>query len=133
MSRATLSWESATLRLRDVVTNPRPTPPRRPSRPQAEWKDLVVRAKQNKLKTDEFTSGTFTISNLGMMAVSQVGPLPPCCWWSVRAGRSSWRGRRARGREGLRGSSVLVGPPRAGGREARHADTRIARRRAVER
>ena len=34
-----------------------------------EWRDLVKRARAKKLSPDEFTTGTFTISNLGMMGV----------------------------------------------------------------
>jgi len=42
------------------------------------WKDLVKRAMEKKLAPDEFTTGTFTVSNLGMFGVSQfVSILPP--------------------------------------------------------
>jgi len=42
------------------------------------WKDLVPRALEGKLKPDEFSTGTFTISNLGMFGVSTfVSILPP--------------------------------------------------------
>merc|ERR1719498_323358 len=42
------------------------------------WKDLVVRAREMKLSPDEYSTGTFTISNLGMMGVdSFVSILPP--------------------------------------------------------
>ena len=42
------------------------------------WKDLVVRAQGKKLSPDEYTTGTFTVSNLGMFGVSQfVSILPP--------------------------------------------------------
>jgi len=42
------------------------------------WKDLVPRAMEGKLKPDEYSSGTFTISNLGMFGVSSfVSILPP--------------------------------------------------------
>merc|ERR1719326_2563211 len=42
------------------------------------WKDLVPRAMEGKLKPDEFSTGTFTISNLGMFGVSSfVSILPP--------------------------------------------------------
>jgi len=37
----------------------------------ADVKELAGRAKQNKLKLDEFQGGTFTISNLGMFGVSE--------------------------------------------------------------
>ena len=43
-----------------------------------EWKDLVPRAMEGKLKPEEFSTGTFTISNLGMFGVSSfVSILPP--------------------------------------------------------
>jgi len=42
------------------------------------WKDLVPRAMEGKLKPDEYSTGTFTISNLGMFGVSDfVSILPP--------------------------------------------------------
>ena len=42
------------------------------------WKDLVGRTMEGKLKPDEYNSGTFTISNLGMFGVSAfVSILPP--------------------------------------------------------
>merc|ERR1719326_1711383 len=42
------------------------------------WKDLVPRALEKKLKPDEYSTGTFTISNLGMFGVSSfVSILPP--------------------------------------------------------
>jgi len=37
----------------------------------AEVKELAGRARQNKLKLDEFQGGTFTISNLGMFGISE--------------------------------------------------------------
>jgi len=37
----------------------------------ADVKELAGRAKQNKLKLDEFQGGTFTISNLGMFGISE--------------------------------------------------------------
>merc|ERR1712078_888493 len=42
------------------------------------WKDLVVRAMEKKLSPEEYSTGTFTISNLGMFGVSSfVSILPP--------------------------------------------------------
>ena len=42
------------------------------------WKDMVPRAMEGKLKPDEYSTGTFTISNLGMFGVSDfVSILPP--------------------------------------------------------
>lgn len=35
----------------------------------AEVKDIAARARENKLKPDELSGGTFTISNLGMFGV----------------------------------------------------------------
>merc|ERR1711994_1011207 len=37
----------------------------------AEVKELAGKAKENKLKLDEFQGGTFTISNLGMFGISE--------------------------------------------------------------
>ena len=37
----------------------------------AEVKDLAAKAKENKLKLDEFQGGTFTISNLGMFGIAE--------------------------------------------------------------
>jgi len=42
------------------------------------WKDLVSRTMEKKLAPDEYTTGTFTISNLGMFGVASfVSILPP--------------------------------------------------------
>jgi len=42
------------------------------------WKDLVKRSFEKKLSPEEYSSGTFTISNLGMFGVSTfVSILPP--------------------------------------------------------
>jgi len=42
------------------------------------WKDLVSRTMEGKLTPDEYTTGTFTISNLGMFGVTSfVSILPP--------------------------------------------------------
>jgi len=45
----------------------------------AEVKDLVSRARENKLTPEEFQGGTFTVSNLGMFAVKEFAPIinPP--------------------------------------------------------
>ena len=45
----------------------------------AEMRDLVDRARTRKLKPDEYTGGTFTISNLGMFGVEQFAAIvnPP--------------------------------------------------------
>eukprot|EP01024_Parvocaulis_polyphysoides_P010841 TRINITY_DN1380_c0_g2_i1.p2 TRINITY_DN1380_c0_g2~~TRINITY_DN1380_c0_g2_i1.p2 ORF type:complete len:179 (-),score=29.81 TRINITY_DN1380_c0_g2_i1:262-732(-) len=42
-----------------------------------QWKDLVKRARSKQLKPDEFTSGTFTISNLGMFGVDTFDAILP--------------------------------------------------------
>ena len=42
-----------------------------------DWKDLVGKAKAGTLKPDEFQTGTFTISNLGMFGVSQFDAILP--------------------------------------------------------
>ena len=45
-------------------------------------KSLETQAKENKLKPDEFTGGTFTISNLGMYGVEHFAAIinPPQVW-----------------------------------------------------
>ncbi len=42
-----------------------------------EWKDLVERARTKKLVPDEYTTGTFTISNLGMFGVDRFDAIVP--------------------------------------------------------
>jgi pyruvate dehydrogenase E2 component (dihydrolipoamide acetyltransferase) len=55
----------------------------------AEMKDLAARAKENKLKPEEFQGGTFSISNLGMFGIKQfeavINP-PQGCILAVGAG-----------------------------------------------
>jgi pyruvate dehydrogenase E2 component (dihydrolipoamide acetyltransferase) len=41
------------------------------------WKDLVKRARAKQLKGDEHSSGTFTISNMGMMGVETFDAILP--------------------------------------------------------
>merc|ERR1712048_874781 len=41
------------------------------------WGDLLKRARSKKLAPDEFSSGTFTVSNLGMFGVDDFGALLP--------------------------------------------------------
>lgn len=41
------------------------------------WKELVQKAKEGRLSPDEYNSGTFTISNLGMFGVSQFDAILP--------------------------------------------------------
>jgi pyruvate dehydrogenase E2 component (dihydrolipoamide acetyltransferase) len=41
------------------------------------WKDLVDRARAKQLKPDEYSSGTFTISNLGMFGVDKFDAILP--------------------------------------------------------
>ncbi|KAL7440666.1 hypothetical protein ACHAXH_004885 [Discostella pseudostelligera] len=41
------------------------------------WKELVDKAKSGTLKPDEYNSGTFTISNMGMFGVSQFDAILP--------------------------------------------------------
>jgi pyruvate dehydrogenase E2 component (dihydrolipoamide acetyltransferase) len=52
-------------------------------------KDLAARARDNKLKPDEFQGGTFSISNLGMFGIKQfeavINP-PQGCILAVGAG-----------------------------------------------
>ena len=41
------------------------------------WRELVDKVKAKKLSPAEYTSGTFTISNLGMFGVQQFDATPP--------------------------------------------------------
>lgn len=55
----------------------------------AEIKDLAARARENKLKPDEFQGGSFTVSNLGMYGVKSFSPIinpPQGCILAVGAG-----------------------------------------------
>ena len=55
----------------------------------AEVKDLAKRARDGKLKPDEFQGGSFTVSNLGMFGVSSFGAIitpPQACILAVGAG-----------------------------------------------
>lgn len=49
------------------------------------WRELVGKAKQGTLTPDEFQSGTFTISNLGMFGVSQFDAILPPGMGSILA------------------------------------------------
>ncbi len=42
----------------------------------ADWKDLVDRARARRLKPDEYSNPTFTISNMGMMGVAHFDAIP---------------------------------------------------------
>ncbi|MEJ2359859.1 MAG: FAD-dependent oxidoreductase [Gammaproteobacteria bacterium] len=42
----------------------------------ANWKDLVDRARARRLKPEEYSNPTFTISNMGMLGVSQFDAIP---------------------------------------------------------
>ncbi|WP_245395508.1 dihydrolipoamide acetyltransferase family protein [Anthocerotibacter panamensis] len=42
-----------------------------------EWKDLVARARTRSLKPEEYNTGTFTISNLGMFGVDRFDAIVP--------------------------------------------------------
>jgi len=42
----------------------------------ASWKDLVDRARARRLKPEEYSNPTFTISNMGMLGVSQFDAIP---------------------------------------------------------
>jgi pyruvate dehydrogenase E2 component (dihydrolipoamide acetyltransferase) len=55
----------------------------------AEIKELVRKAKEGKLKPEEFQGGAFTISNLGMYGIQQFGAIinpPQACILAVGAG-----------------------------------------------
>jgi len=54
----------------------------------AEIKDVAARARENKLKPDELTGGTFTLSNLGMFGVHNFSAIinpPQACILAVSA------------------------------------------------
>src|SRR6185295_11960565 len=54
-----------------------------------EVKDLAARAREGKLKPEEFQGGSFTVSNLGMYGVSSFGAIinpPQACILAVGAG-----------------------------------------------
>ncbi|MCB9991461.1 MAG: pyruvate dehydrogenase complex dihydrolipoamide acetyltransferase [Rhodospirillales bacterium] len=54
-----------------------------------EVKDLAGRARENKLKPEEFQGGTFTVSNLGMFGIKEFGAIinpPQACILAVGAG-----------------------------------------------
>ena len=55
----------------------------------AEMKDLAARAREGKLKPEEYQGGTFTVSNLGMYGISHFGAIinpPQACILAVGAG-----------------------------------------------
>ena len=55
----------------------------------AEMKDLAARARENKLKPEEFQGGTFTISNLGMFGIREFSAIinpPQACILAVGNG-----------------------------------------------
>jgi pyruvate dehydrogenase E2 component (dihydrolipoamide acetyltransferase) len=54
-----------------------------------EMKDLAARAREGKLKPQEFQGGTMSVSNLGMYGVAEFGAIinpPQCCILAVGAG-----------------------------------------------
>lgn len=58
----------------------------------AEIKDLAARARENKLKPDEISGGTFTISNLGMFGVHNFSAIinpPQACILAVSAAQKT--------------------------------------------
>lgn len=55
----------------------------------AEVKDMAGRAREGKLKPEEFQGGTFSVSNLGMFGISEFGAIinpPQACILAVGAG-----------------------------------------------
>ena len=55
----------------------------------AEMKDLAARARDNKLKAEEFQGGTFSISNLGMFGIKEFSAIinpPQACILAIGAG-----------------------------------------------
>jgi pyruvate dehydrogenase E2 component (dihydrolipoamide acetyltransferase) len=53
------------------------------------WKDLVDRARTKQLKPDEYSTGTFTLSNLGMYGVDKFDAILPPNQGSILAIGSS--------------------------------------------
>jgi len=56
-----------------------------------EMKDLAIRARERKLKPEEFQGGTFSVSNLGMFGIKQFASIinePQGCILSVGAGEA---------------------------------------------
>ncbi|CAM9337782.1 unnamed protein product [Choristocarpus tenellus] len=51
----------------------------------SKWKELVGKAKAKQLKPDEYNSGTFTITNLGMFGVSEFAAILPANMGSILA------------------------------------------------
>lgn len=49
------------------------------------WKDLVARARSKQLQPDEYSSGTFTLSNLGMFGVDRFDAILPAGQGSILA------------------------------------------------
>lgn len=49
------------------------------------WKDLVTRARSKQLQPDEYSTGTFTLSNLGMFGVSTFDAILPSGQGSILA------------------------------------------------
>lgn len=49
------------------------------------WKDLVARARSKQLQPDEYSSGTFTLSNLGMFGVDRFDAILPPGQGSIMA------------------------------------------------
>jgi pyruvate dehydrogenase E2 component (dihydrolipoamide acetyltransferase) len=53
------------------------------------WADLVKRARSKQLTPDEFTTGNFTISNLGMFGVESFDAILPPGEWTPGSGSGS--------------------------------------------
>ena len=97
----------------------------------AETKDLAERARDGKLKPEEFQGGTFSISNLGMYGIREFAAVinpPHGCILAVGAGeqRPVVQGRRARGRDGDDLHAVVRSPRRR--RRGRRANSSPASR-----
>jgi pyruvate dehydrogenase E2 component (dihydrolipoamide acetyltransferase) len=57
-----------------------------------EAKDLAARARDKKLKPEEFQGGTFSVSNMGMMGIKSFASIinePQACILSVGAGEAA--------------------------------------------
>ncbi len=59
-----------------VVPVLRNVPKRTIAELNAQWKDLVARARLKRLKPEEYSNPTFTISNMGMLGVAQFDAIP---------------------------------------------------------
>ena len=62
---------------------------------QAEWSDLMPRARARKLSPNEYANPTFTISNMGMFGVTHFTAIPTPGIAAIMAIAATGRGRHA--------------------------------------